>query len=362
MRTIFLFGVVTAVLGHFPTPKEYGNPDFEWGYEPWNGPNVWSKYYPACDNQKQSPIALPDVRYEQSNNDVVNKLFHENYDQPCCVLLHNKGTTFDVSCKEKVGEKPRLTGGSLYHPKRRFKFNSGHFHWGKESTDGSEHSIGGIKYQAEVHLLHYDAKFESVTDALEEPGAIIVQAFFLQYRRKDNPDFDWLWDNLYKINGTDTEVVIGDQPLFDAKGRSVFQPKSNNFYVYEGSLTTPPCNEVVVFHVYTTPTPISERQLNVLRSLVDKNGHEMSGNFRNIQPLYDRPIFLRAAKHATKFKSHYDIGADLFNMEPKRIKKPRAESYVDRFEDVDLSRRDQSVFEDILDSHYVDVEDLFEWV
>lgn len=303
MKAILILGFVTTALGHFPVRSKDGDPNFQWGYEPYNGPNVWPKYFPACGDQKQSPIALPAQRHHTSNNKVVHKLSHKNFEQPCCVILNNKATTFDFSCKEKEGEKQRLTGGSLYHHKRRFKFYSGHIHWGKDSTDGSEHSIGGVKHQAEAHLIHYDAKFDSVTEALDEPGAIIVQAFFLQSTKEDNLALNWLLDSLYKINGTlDTQTDIGEMPLFDADGRSIFEPTANSFYVYEGSLTTPPCNEVVVFHVYTTPTPISERQLNILRSLVNHEGENMSGNFRNIQPLYQRPILLRADKHDKKLE------------------------------------------------------------
>lgn len=64
------------------------------------------------------------------------------------------------------------------------------------------------------------------------------------------------------------------------------------FYTYKGSLTTPPCNEVVTWIIFATPIPISFRQMNTFRTL--SSGEEALGdNFRHVQDIGQRKIYVR---------------------------------------------------------------------
>ena len=49
---------------------------------------------------------------------------------------------------------------------------------------------------------------------------------------------------------------------------------------YEGSLTTPGCNEIVTWSVLRHAAAVSEQQLHALRSLLDGEGHTMGDNYR----------------------------------------------------------------------------------
>jgi len=42
---------------------------------------------------------------------------------------------------------------------------------------------------------------------------------------------------------------------------SLIPPNTDVFYTYKGSLTTPPCSEVVTWIIFATPVPISFRQV-----------------------------------------------------------------------------------------------------
>lgn len=53
------------------------------------------------------------------------------------------------------------------------------------------------------------------------------------------------------------EDAIAPFPLED-----LLPSNTNQFFRYQGSLTTPTCNEVVVWTVFTTPIPISSRQVS----------------------------------------------------------------------------------------------------
>lgn len=66
------------------------------------------------------------------------------------------------------------------------------------------------------------------------------------------------------------------------------------FFTYKGSLTTPPCSEVVTWILYPDPLSVSVTQMAKFRQL--SNGIEGSvlvDNYRALQPLGNRRVFVR---------------------------------------------------------------------
>ena len=74
----------------------------------------------------------------------------------------------------------------------------------------------------------------------------------------------------------------------------VLPKKRNKFYRYHGSLTTPKCNEVVVWTIFKETLEISQKQINELRQLKHGKDNEdrtaISNNYRDAQPLHDRKV------------------------------------------------------------------------
>ena len=99
-------------------------------------------------------------------------------------------------------------------------------------------------------------------------------------------------------------------PLFN-----VLPEVTRSFFRYNGSLTTPGCDEDVIWTIFDTPIAISERQvsvkeyclypidvfltvydflkLNMLRRLKDDDNKPMVNNYRPVQELNDRKLFYR---------------------------------------------------------------------
>lgn len=68
---------------------------------------------------------------------------------------------------------------------------------------------------------------------------------------------------------------------------------TRDFYTYRGSLTTPQCNEAVIWTVFAQPLPIPISDMSKLWELQDSDGNEILNNFRIIQPRNNRPVFYR---------------------------------------------------------------------
>ena len=55
-----------------------------------------------------------------------------------------------------------------------------HFHWGKDDTRGSEHTLGGHTYPLEMHIVHTRTDLTDVMDALKTPKGLAVTGFFFE--------------------------------------------------------------------------------------------------------------------------------------------------------------------------------------
>ena len=65
----------------------------------------------------------------------------------------------------------------------------------------------------------------------------------------------------------------------------------DEFWRYKGSLTTPPCNEVVQWTVVKKPiTVTAETRARMLSFVDDSAGVDLVNNYREIQPLNDRTV------------------------------------------------------------------------
>ena len=82
---------------------------------------------------------------------------------------------------------------------------------------------------------------------------------------------------------------------FPVRGVLPKEEDRNKFYRYYGSLTTPGCNEVVVWTVFKEKLEISSDQIKQLRKLQHGLPEEpktrISNNFRDVQPLNERELW-----------------------------------------------------------------------
>ncbi|CAG5121845.1 unnamed protein product [Candidula unifasciata] len=252
--------------------------------EAWNygdaGPTHWPYSFPDCNGPMQSPINIntSTVLYDSS----LEPLDISDYYITSGVhmkLENVGGHTAEVIVS---GTPLYLKGGSL---PARYKLEQLHFHWGKNSSVGSEHSINGRFAPAELHIVHRQERFSNVGLAAASPHGLTVLSFLFKVG-KHNPGYDTLIEHLQEIPEPDDEVEIPTFPVND------LIPKTFDYYRYEGSLTTPPCYESATWSISLTQVEISESQLRKFRLLHQAEHKPLVDDFRPIQPLNHRTVLV----------------------------------------------------------------------
>jgi len=264
-------------------------PSVSWGYQLHNGPNTWVDSYPTCNGQMQSPVALPLV---YRNDSFIRRLGMYQYELVRPLTLINDEERYSISVRyEDDGQKPPEIGGSFYSPERRFNLDRISFRVGPDSSEGAEHSVGNRKLPGEMQLYHYDNKFKNIEEALKVPGQVSVAVLLFEVSEDDNLNLDVLLSKLHLVNGTKKAASMGSHNLEWIYPTTVTPLHECEFFMYEGSTTTPPCQEGVVWHIYFDYVAISERQLEQLRSVVTPSGAPMNKNNRFQMPLNTRQIY-----------------------------------------------------------------------
>lgn len=186
---------------------------------------------------------------------VERPLFFE-YDPYKSKMILNPGYCWKV---EVDGEGSILEGGPLEH---KYQLEQFHFHWGKTDKTGSEHTVDGKIYPAEVHLVHWNKDlYHSFDDAVAKENGLAVLGAFLEIG-EEHAELKKLTNLLENVKhrGEETNIPEGFDP-------TTLVPENRAYWTYDGSLTTPPCYETVTWIVFKQPIQVSSEQLARFRGL-----------------------------------------------------------------------------------------------
>uniref|UniRef100_A0A8C8VL81 Carbonic anhydrase n=1 Tax=Pelusios castaneus TaxID=367368 RepID=A0A8C8VL81_9SAUR len=242
-----------------------------------NGPEHWHEHFPLARGQRQSPV---DIRGQDSRYDAALQPLKFNYEPTTAQTITNNGHTVQV----QFGEGSVLTGGPLEGPYRLAQM---HLHWGSGSDQGSEHTLEGRRFPAELHLVHWRACYPELSQALSHPEGLAVVAVLLSLGQPCPA----LQPLVGAIDSVRTRGTEGPCPAFQPRE---LLPACGDFWTYPGSLTTPPLLESVTWLVLREPMAVSEEQLVALRSLLSSAAgeppHPLQDNWRPCQPLHGREL------------------------------------------------------------------------
>jgi len=261
----------------------------KWSYSGPTGPNYWPKVYPECGGKSQSPINIqPYMTYQRPGIPIVA----ENYDRLYPTILEKGKKNVDLGL-EGHKQKPWIAGG--YIPMgESYEFANLYFHWGSNNSVGSEHRFGGYEFPAEAHFVHFNRKYGNLTNAADKPDGLLVLGFFLQIAKKSGPGMSVIADGIRSLDKTgNSEVDLGKLSIDAVLGHIPLV----EYFFYQGSLTTPPCTENVLWHVFSNTIQISQRDLDAFRDLKKADGKSFSDNNRPVLPLNGRKVLRNVIKH-----------------------------------------------------------------
>lgn len=239
-KLIFATGVLLAP--HFVTAAQNN----EWSYSGNTGPEYWSSLsheYARCSNGKnQSPIDI------DTTIDADLDSFDYSYGSLKGTMI-NKGYTLQLDFE---------SGNSIEVDNIDFELKQLHFH------TSSEHTFDEDSYPLEMHLVHAD-----------QNGNLAVVAVVFQS--------DELNRELAQILALAPSQKGDYQELAQAFNPAGLLPDDKSYFRYNGSLTTPPCDEGVRWLVMRERLTASDSQINKLNSLFGNNS-------RPVQPQNARAV------------------------------------------------------------------------
>jgi len=276
----------------------YCSDSHSWNYklEDHYGPSHWQF---QCKGENQSPINIASTGLTSIT---LPPLEFSHYDLlPSMAILRNNGHTAKLSTKPATTEEtPLMSGGGLPH---NYKFSQVHFHWGSSNDKGSEHLIADTAYPMEMHLVHFKATHSSIKEALAEGAhdSLAVLGLFFTVSDEQNPALANLMPHFENIKAAETEIEATPFPI-----SSFLTGDLSSFYRYNGSLTTPGCNEIVQWTVVKDPLPVSVDQLEAFRNLATKESQPLVDNFRPAQKLGSRHVLDVSTAQVLQKGSHSD--------------------------------------------------------
>ncbi|XP_010864130.2 carbonic anhydrase 12 [Esox lucius] len=245
----------------------------KWTYTGPHGEHHWSMHYPFCGGSFQSPI---DIQTRQLSFDPsLRPIELQNYNLSANeqLTLGNNGHSVVLSLPRKmyISSLPqRYTAAQL------------HLHWGSSHLpSGSEHTINGHQFAAEMHLVHFNSdRYPNISIAADKSDGLAVLGVLIEIGEY-NPVVDHFLKYINGIKYRDQKVQV---PAFNIRG--LLPTRLDEYYRYDGSLTTPPCYPSVLWTVFKTPVTISLKQFRTLATAMYSSHQQetvpvpMNSNFR----------------------------------------------------------------------------------
>ncbi|KAF7268155.1 hypothetical protein GWI33_018619 [Rhynchophorus ferrugineus] len=274
----------------------------DFGYDGSEGPTHWGDKYEKCVGKHQSPIDIDakNVRFKD-----FPPLIYDNFDKHLEeVSVTNNGHTVMLSIDK--GEIPTISGGPL---NSTYGFSQLHFHWGPNDTLGSENKINHHSFPLELHIVMYNMAYSSFKQALNFKDGLTVLSFLYSVSHENNTRYNQFEQALDAVHNLLASKKFRD---FVSLGDFVAIDRSA-YFTYEGSLTTPPCSEVVTWIEFKNTIPVSKEQIRNFRLLYNKGGH-LTHNYRPVQALHDRIIYYNRgiSNHTSIMSTSWAIFAVFF--------------------------------------------------
>jgi len=255
----------------------YGIDKPSWNYDGDNGPAKWGEVHPKyalCQTGKnQSPIQIDRRRVANFTTSIIEVTppappTFDYKEVPLKIL--NNGQTLEVEYEPGMGNM--MFDGVKYELKR-LNFHS-----------PSEHHMRDDSYGLEVQMVHEDDKGNL--------AVVVILFTALEIIGSTNPDVMPSWEILEQIwqnvpaQPSDEPVLVPNQRI-NAHAFVLPDYIPGMYYLYTGSLTTPPCSEGVRW-ILEFPTSFRIVKPELVTQFKEVMGNR--DNNRPVQPLNGRLV------------------------------------------------------------------------
>ena len=214
-----------------------------WSYEGPTGPDHWGDVDAASKvcaaGSEQSPINITSSIKAQLP--ALSTAWARNADS-----IVNNGHTIQLNFEQGS----TLTVGSNSYALLQF-----HFH------HPSEHKIAGKSFPMEVHFVH-----RNFAGGLAVVGALMTAG-------RPNPAFSKIVASMPAKEGAPVKAAAGIDP-------NRLLPGLRGYYRYAGSLTTPPCSEVVDWLLLREPLQVAKADIEAFGKLFPMNARPVQKDNR----------------------------------------------------------------------------------
>ncbi len=216
-----------------------------WTYDGKEGPKHWgdlSADFAACSRgHRQSPVNLTEADRADMG----------------AIKLDWKAATPVVSNNGRTIQVAAAPGSTTTFAGKTYTLVQAHFH------HMSEHTIAGQRAPLEAHFVNRDAD-----------GKLLVLGVMITEGAAD-AEIAKLWQA--------APSTVGEAQAKESVDLARLVPAEAKFYRYAGSLTTPPCSEIVDWIVFADPITASREQIDTFAKLYPDNS-------RPLQDLHERTI------------------------------------------------------------------------
>ncbi|MEL6928369.1 MAG: carbonic anhydrase family protein [Cyanobacteria bacterium J06600_6] len=245
--SIRLLAMVAITCCYWKTEKAKAT---SWSYQGETGTDFWGELDPefmTCSvGNAQSPVNIEGSGFSLD----VGSIDFNYQDTPLAIVNNNRTIRVDYQ-----------PGSSLSLDGKEYELLQFHFH------QPSEHLISGKAADMEAHFVHQN----------KMTGDLVVLALFMS-EGKTNQALESIWQ---EIPTADSQVSqVADLTI---NALQLLPEDSKRFYRYQGSLTTPPCSEIVTWLVLKQPVEISRSQIASFLDIIGVNA-------RPVQALNQRTL------------------------------------------------------------------------
>uniref|UniRef100_A0A384CFW3 Carbonic anhydrase n=2 Tax=Ursus maritimus TaxID=29073 RepID=A0A384CFW3_URSMA len=237
------------------------------------GPSQWGG---DCQKNSQSPINIVTTKAQVDPD--LGPFSFSGYDKKQKWKVQNSGHSVMVLLEDEAS----IAGGGLAAQYRAVQL---HLHWSEKLNEGSEHALDGGRFAMEMHIVHEKEKGTSrnAKEAQDSKDEFAVLAFLVEAGSEENDGFQPLVEALSYVPRPEMTTEMKESiSLFDLLPK---KEKLRHYYRYLGSLTTPDCQEEVVWTVFQERIQLHKDQILTFSQKLYYDKEQKLRMTENVRPL-----------------------------------------------------------------------------